>query len=131
MHDLKSLRETQRLVDEISFFASGKRYSHLSAYEILRHDLFHIVKLAAKAARFCDDVEHGLEPSHGEITDEVIPDLLVYALQLSNAFHVDIEDKYRERLGHIVRKNEGMEKPSDETRNSMDCDVGSRDRQNC
>jgi hypothetical protein len=98
------LRRVQEDVDRASFFVDGRRYSGLAPIDIIRHDLFHLVKLVAKVADYCDKSEHDLAPDVAVLADEVIPDLLVYALQFANALDVDLDQAYARRVEFIAHK---------------------------
>jgi len=63
-----------------------------------RHIMFHLAVLTGKVGRYCEQVEHGKRPDVEPLTQEVIPDLLIYALQLSNLVGISLEDAYRVRL---------------------------------
>lgn len=72
-------------------------------FEKLRHILLHLVKTTGKMATFCEVKEHGkIEPDPSPLVNEVLPDLLIHALQIANHYHVDLGEKYAERLQFIV-----------------------------
>lgn len=101
---LNSLKIIQEKVDLESFKIKQKNYDELKQIEILKHNCFHLANLVAKVARFCEKEEHNLPISNDEIINEVIPDLIIYALQLSNLFDVNLEQKYQERVDFVLQK---------------------------
>lgn len=101
---LAELQSLQRTIDEESFFVCKKRWSDLTSDEVVRHDLFHLVKLVAKIGDYLDLQEHSVTRDPARLVEEVIPDLLVYSLQLSNALDVDLAERYSSRLNDILNK---------------------------
>jgi hypothetical protein len=74
-------------------------------FEKLRHILLHLVKTTGKMAAYCEIIEHGkVEPDPSKLVDEVLPDLLVHALQIANYYHVDLGEKYGERIQFIINR---------------------------
>lgn len=73
-------------------------------FEKIRHILLHLVKTVGKMATYCESVEHGKETDPSKLIDEVTPDLLIHALQLSNFYQLDLGTKYEERIGKNVQK---------------------------
>ena len=70
-----------------------------TGFEKLRHILLHLVKTTGKVALYCDVKEHGkVEPDPAQLINEVIPDLLMHALQIANLYDVDLGEKYAERI---------------------------------
>jgi len=63
-----------------------------------RHIALHIMKLAGKLGTIVERREHGLEPGLEQLKNEVIPDLLYYALSLSLAHDVELEKAFLKRL---------------------------------
>lgn len=76
-------------------------------FEKLRHILLHLVKTTGKMATYCEVKEHGkIEPDSSKLIDEVVPDLLIHALQIANYYDVNLGKKYTERIQCIKeRKN--------------------------
>jgi hypothetical protein len=72
--------------------------------QIVRHDLFHLVKSTGKLAQFRHELDHGFSPSTDQLVEEVVPDLLIYALQISNALDVDLGELYRKRIRDVELK---------------------------
>jgi hypothetical protein len=108
---LNELRKIQKQCDEISFTIFGKKYNQLTPEEILKHKCFHITNLLAKVSAVCEKHEHELEGDTAKIVNEVVPDLLVYALQLANAYSVDLDRSYRDRIEFIVEKGKQYHAP--------------------
>ena len=70
-------------------------------FEMVRHTSLHLSKLVGKLAEYCETREHSNVDKYSDelkVTNEVIPDLLVYALQLSKNFDVDLQRNYLARL---------------------------------
>lgn len=75
-------------------------------FEKLRHILLHLVKTTGKMAAYCETKEHGKkEPDPSQLIDEVLPDLLIHALQIANYYQVDLGEKYQERLQFIKERS--------------------------
>lgn len=76
-----------------------------TGFEKLRHILLHLVDTTGKMAAYCEAKEHrNREASDMPMIDEVLPDLLIHALQIANHFQVDLGDKFDERIAWIVKK---------------------------
>ncbi len=71
-------------------------------FEKLRHILLHLVKTTGKMATYCEAKEHGKEPDASQLVNEVLPDLLIHALQIANYYQVDLGQKYEERIRCII-----------------------------
>ncbi len=78
----------------------AKYWNHdgFSTFENIRHLTLHVGKLAGKLSAYCEAKEHARDYSEDQITEEVIPDLLGYALQLSNWLDQDLSNLYANRL---------------------------------
>lgn len=73
----------------------------ISGFEMVRHTTLHLAKLLGKISEYCETREHTNQSKYSDenrIKNEVIPDLIVYALQLSREFDVDLEKAYLQRL---------------------------------
>ena len=70
----------------------------------IRHITLHTGKLIGKLAGYVEPGEHGKCLPTDQIKNEVIPDLMVYAVQLANIFHLKLEDQYRARLAGKEQK---------------------------
>jgi hypothetical protein len=73
-------------------------------FEKLRHILLHLMKSTGKLASYCEIKEHGKPADYTELTDEVLPDLYMHALQIANLFEVDLATKYEERIESNIKK---------------------------
>jgi NTP pyrophosphatase (non-canonical NTP hydrolase) len=62
------------------------------------HIVFHMTKMLGKIGSQCEKVDHGFNADEDLIKNEVIPDLLYYALSLSNIYDVDLEEVFLNRL---------------------------------
>jgi hypothetical protein len=101
---LNQLREIQKRCDELSFSIDNNKYPDIEKMQILKHKCFHLAKLLSKIASVCEQDDHNIDEPVSKIVDEVIPDLLVYSLQLANLYNIDLEEKYKERLNFIIDK---------------------------
>lgn len=70
-----------------------------------RHIVFHLGILLGKLSRAEERADHG-EGDFTIVTEEVIPDLLVYAAQLSDIFGITLESAYKRRLSSIRARSE-------------------------
>jgi len=73
-------------------------------FEKFRHVLLHLVDDVGKIAKYCETKEHGKEPDPSELINKVLPDLLMHTLQFSNAFEIDLGEKYEARINSNIRK---------------------------
>jgi hypothetical protein len=73
-------------------------------FEKLRHILLHLMKSTGKLASYCEIKEHGKPADPTQLTDEVLPDLYMHALQIANLFEVDLGAKYEERVESNIKK---------------------------
>ncbi len=67
-------------------------------FENIRHLALHMGKLLGKLTDYCETMEHSKDTPIDKVRDEVIPDLLWYALQLSNWLNVDLAAQYKKRM---------------------------------
>jgi len=102
---LNKLKSVQELCDEISFDLNGSGINELETNEILQHKLFHLTKLLAKIGEVLEKNDHGKEYSVEKIKNEVIPDLIIYSLQLARVFDVDLNETYKDRLDFVISKS--------------------------
>ena len=75
-----------------------------SQLEKIRHITLHLGKLLGKLSSYCEKEEHGEEYPTTQIEKEVIPDLLVYCLQLANILGIDAEEAYKQRLNENIQR---------------------------
>lgn len=73
-------------------------------FEKLRHILLHLMKSTGKLASYCEIKEHGKPADPIQITDEVLPDLYMHALQIANLFEIDLGTKYEERIESNIQR---------------------------
>lgn len=67
--------------------------------EDLRHVLLHLTKLTGKLATVIERAEDTGELSDLDlIREEVVPDLLLWAVHLAASLDVDLEEAFRQRL---------------------------------
>jgi len=70
----------------------------------LRHILLHLMKSVGKLSSYCEIKEHGKLADPTQVTDEVLPDLYMHALQIANLFEVDLGTKYKERIESNIQR---------------------------
>lgn len=89
----KSLQQQQADYD-------GEYWDHdgYSTFENIRHLTLHVGKLVGKLSAYCEAKEHEKGYPDDQLKNEVIPDLLGYALQLSNWLEEDLAELYAKRL---------------------------------
>ena len=75
-----------------------------------RHIVLHLAKLLGKIGGVSEKRDHGFEVDKDIIKKEVIPDLLYYALSLSDIYDVDLEKVFLERLKANKKKVSGWKK---------------------
>lgn len=89
---LQELQEQQKYFDE-------EYYDHYdSLLQDVRHVDLHLGKLLGKISSYVEPGEHGALPSDRIIKEEVIPDLLFWALHLANTYELNLEQSYQARL---------------------------------
>jgi len=71
---------------------------------VTRHITQHLAKLMGKLGTVTEKWEHGFEADLSQVKDEVIPDLLYYALNLAHTHGVDLEAAFEKRLGVNAEK---------------------------
>jgi len=97
---LKDLQMVQHEFDE--------QYWQINAgFEKIRHIFLHLIKTTGKMALYCDIKEHGkIEPDPSQLINEVLPDLLIHALQIANYYEVDLGEKFAERTQFNIEKSQ-------------------------
>ena len=75
-----------------------------SSLEKIRHITLHMGKLNGKLATYCEAAEHGADAPAEQIKNEVVPDLLFFALQLANQFGIRLDDQYLKRLADNMKR---------------------------
>ena len=103
---LKEIQQKIKDIDMSSYFIKDKRYLHLVPDEILQHNCLHLIKANAKIADYLEKEEHHLNTvvEKQRVIDEVIPDLIIYALQFCNSYDVNPEYLITNRLNYILTK---------------------------
>ena len=95
--------------DEAQFFQRefDEKYFEINKdFEKLRHILLHLVKTTGKMATYCEIEEHGkVEADSSQLVNEVLPDLLIHALQIANHYDIDLGEKYTERIQSIINRS--------------------------
>jgi hypothetical protein len=100
----RALRALQRQCDELSFAINGRRFRNVTEAELLAHECFHLGKLVGKVSAVCEARQHGYPVTTDQIKHEVVPDLIIYALQLANLYDVDLDYELAERLSFVLKK---------------------------
>ena len=96
-----TLKEIQQIQKDYDI----KYFLHLAPEkECVRHITLHIGKLLGKLATYCEAFEDDRKPDNAQIKDEVVPDLLVWALGLANLYNLDLEEKFLERHKSNIQK---------------------------
>jgi hypothetical protein len=96
--DTKEVQQFQREFD-------AEHFQINEGFEKMRHVLLHLMKSTGKMAAYCEIKEHGkMEPNPKVLLDEVLPDLLIHALQIANQYDVDLGAKYKERIEFILNR---------------------------
>ena len=101
----KRLRAIQAKCDELSFSIRGKDFCQLSEAELLAHECFHLGKLIGKISNVCEAQDHGRVASREQLKQEVIPDLIIYAMRFANLYDVDVDNVFLERLAFVLDKH--------------------------
>jgi hypothetical protein len=96
--DIREAQQFQREFDE-------KHFQLNHGFEKIRHILLHLAISTGKMASYCETKEHGKEPDPQQLLDEVLPDLLIHALQIANHYDVDLGAKYEERIQFILNRS--------------------------
>jgi NTP pyrophosphatase (non-canonical NTP hydrolase) len=93
------MQQFQRAFDEENFQIND-------GFEKTRHILLHLMKSTGKMASYCEVKEHGkTEPDPSQLINEVLPDLLMHALQIANQYDIDLGAKYMERIEFITNRS--------------------------
>lgn len=87
----------------------SKYFEINEGFEKLRHVFLHLVKTSGKMATFCEAMEHGKDVDPSQVIDEVLPDLLIHALQIANFYDVDLGEKYTERIQFLIKRMESQD----------------------
>ena len=90
--DTKEIQKIQAEYDKLYWQHNNPEF------EKIRHITLHISKLLGKLAEYCEKTEHGDIIDKSKITDQVIPDLVFYSVQLSNLLELDLGDAYMKRI---------------------------------
>lgn len=93
-----SLTSEQLACDQVSFFVDGKVFEELTPLKVAKHNCLHLINVLAKfdAATLED------ESSQEILQTEVVPDLLVYALEFAYVFGHDPIDVLLKQSGTII-----------------------------
>ena len=75
-----------------------------------RHISLHLGKLLGKISEVTERREHDFEPDLSLLKKEVIPDLLIYALQLSNLYKINLQNAFFQRLEHNKKRVKSWKK---------------------
>lgn len=86
----------QHGVDLVSFFVDGKLFDELSGHEVRRHNLSHLANVVAKLTR---GIHRAEELDISIIQNEVVPDLIVYALQTAFSANINWLTTFADNTG--------------------------------
>jgi len=98
--ELQNFSEIQKFQQEFD----GEYFEIDEGFAKLRHILLHLVKTTGKMATYCEAIEHGKDYDSSSVINEVLPDLLIHALQVANHFNINLEEKYFERIQFIANR---------------------------
>lgn len=104
------MKNLQELQDILVNFEKDYWVAPEGKDEQTRHILLHITKLIGKLGAVCEKKEHNFDPDEKVIKEEVIPDLLYFALSLSEIHNVDLEEVFLDRLEANKKKVEEWKK---------------------
>jgi hypothetical protein len=107
-----ALCSIQKRCDELSFSIHGKRFAELTEQELLSHKCFHLGKAVGKLSTVCEIADHGETPPTALLTEEVIPDLIIYALQLANLYNLNLDEIFVRRMGYVLAKHKNDDAPT-------------------
>lgn len=96
-------------LDELQKFQNDfdeKYFDINDGFAKLRHVLLHLTKSTGKMAAYCESIEHGKETDPSQVVNEVLPDLLIHALQIANHYNINLSEKYAERIQFIIKRAE-------------------------
>ncbi len=91
----KTLAELQGLLDE---FEAEYWDAPKDEESKTRHITLHMMKLVGRLGAIAEPREHGLPVDLAPMKEQIIPDLLYYALSLAAVHGVDVEKAFLERL---------------------------------
>jgi hypothetical protein len=90
----KEIEAKQRDVDHVSFFVDGQVFEELTPLTIAKHNCLHMINVIDKLTKYVDrDLDAATDEESVRLetilAKEVVPDLLVYAVQIATAFKID------------------------------------------
>jgi NTP pyrophosphatase (non-canonical NTP hydrolase) len=102
--ELTNLQEMQKFQKDFD-----EEYFEINTgFEKLRHVLLHLVKTTGKMANYCEPMEHGKETNPSQVMHEVLPDLLIHALQIANYYDINLGEEYNKRIQSIINRSNKM-----------------------
>lgn len=106
---MKQSKTLQQLQDDLKEF--DKKYWVAPEGKVggTTHITLHLAKLLGKIGEVTERWDHGFNPDEDKIKEEVIPDLLIYAMQLAYLWDVDLESAYFKRQEHNKKRVESWE----------------------
>ena len=99
--NLQELQKTQTVYDQHHYEINP------IAVEKIRHILLHLAHTTGQLANYCETKEHSVNketPLDFQFIFAVIPDLLIYSLQLANIFNINLEEAYLQRLQDNIKQ---------------------------
>lgn len=94
-----------------------------STFENIRHLTLHVGKLLGRLSSYCEAKEHEKGYPDDQLKDEVIPDMLSYALQLSNWLGEDLSKLYAKRFKAIKKQLDSDQKRRNDYHDSLPSSV--------
>lgn len=90
----KTLNE---LIEDLKEFNKDYWVAPKGKIKATRHITIHLGKLLGKISGVVHDWDHGFEASDKKIKEEVVPDLLIYAMHLALIYDIDLAEAYFKR----------------------------------
>lgn len=104
--ELQNFSDLQKFQQEFD----AKYFEINEGFAKIRHVLLHLVKTTGKMATYCEAIEHGRDYDSTSMINEVLPDLLIHALQIANHYNINLDEKYFERIQFIINRAESNQK---------------------
>jgi len=96
-----SIRDLQQFQEEYDKKFVDEKFT---GFEKVRHTSLHLAKLLGKLAGYCEKMEEGVSMGSEQLENEVIPDLIVYALWLAREFNINPDEAYLKRMINNIER---------------------------
>lgn len=73
-------------------------WQHKQPQAKIRHITLHMGKLLGKLSTYSEAIDHAESAPSGQLREEVVPDLLFFALQIANLYELDLGKAYLDRM---------------------------------